>query len=153
MPQCGDFDMDYEVDAADRTIQTVGWTGALTNGGTATFADGDCDGDGDVDTADQTGLIGNWTGALGAGNLTDVADADLVYDPGTGEVTIDALDTAEAQVISFVIGTDQNNMDTTASMLPFIDVGTNTDNTSFQIGQTDPLNQGAGPTVALGASW
>ena len=150
---CGDFDMDGDVDAADRTIQTVGWTGAIGDGsGTATFADGDCDGDGDVDTADQTGLIGNWTGALGgmAGNLTDGDDADLVYDPANGNVTIDASDTAAGQIISFVIGTDQNNMDTSATVVPFIDAGTNTDNTPFQIGQTDPLNQGAGPLVDIG---
>ena len=147
---CGDFDMDEDVDAADRTIQTVGWTGAIGDGsGTATFADGDCDGDGDVDTADQTGLIGNWTGAL-AGNLTDGDDADLVYDPATGNVTIDASDTAAGQIISFVIGTDQNSMNTEATEVPFIDVGTNTDNTPFQIGQTDPLNQGAGPLVDIG---
>ena len=148
---CGDFDMDGDVDAADRTIQTVGWTGAIGDGsGTATFADGDCDGDGDVDTADQTGLIGNWTGAQEAGNLTDGDDADLVYDPATGNVTIDASDTAAGQIISFVIGTDQNNMDTSATVVPFIDAGTNTDNTPFQIGQTDPLNQGAGPLVDIG---
>ena len=149
-PMCGDFDMDGDVDAADRTIQTVGWTGAIGDGsGTSTFADGDCDGDGDVDTADQTGLIGNWTGAM-AGNLTDGDDADLVYDPATGNVTIDASDTAAGQIISFVIGTDQNNMDTSATVVPFIDAGTNTDNTPFQIGQTDPLNQGAGPLVDIG---
>ena len=147
---CGDFDMDGDIDAADRTIQTVGWTGALQEGGTATFADGDCDGDGDVDTADQTGLIGNWTGALMAGNLTDGDDADLVYDPATGNVTLDASDTAAGQLISFVIGTDQNNMNTEATQVPFIDAGTNTDNTPFQIGQTDPLNQGAGPLVDIG---
>ena len=146
---CGDFDSDGDVDAADRTIQTVGWTGALQGEGAATFADGDCDGDGDVDTADQTGLIGNWTGAM-AGNLIDGDDADLVYDPSTGHVTIDASDTASMQVISFVLGTDQNDMNTAESKLPFIDAGTNTDNQPFQIGQTDPLNQGAGPLVDLG---
>ena len=94
-------------------------------------------------------MIGNWTGAQ-AGNLTDGADADLVYDPATGNVTIDASDTAAGQIISFVIGTDQNNMDTSATVVPFIDAGTNTDNTPFQIGQTDPLNQGAGPLVDIG---
>ena len=62
---CGDFDLDGDIDSADRTIQTVGWTGAINDGsGMATFANGDCDGDGDVDTADATGLIANWTGAL-----------------------------------------------------------------------------------------
>ena len=33
---------------------------------------------------------------------------------------------------------------------PFFNVGTNTDFTTFQIGQTDPLNMGAGPLVDLG---
>ena len=147
--QCGDFDLDGDIDAADLTRQTVGWTGALASGGTAVFEDGDCDGDGDVDTADQTGLVSNWTGAM-AGNLTDGADADLVYDPSNGNVTLDASDTNSGQLISFVVGTDANDMDTSSSTLPFIDVGTNTDNTPFQIGQTDPLNQGAGPQIDLG---
>ena len=146
---CGDFDSDGDVDAADRTTLTTGWTGALAEGGTATFADGDCDGDGDIDAADLTGVIGNWTGAL-AGNLTDGADADLIYDPTTGNVTLDASDTAAGQIISFVIGTDQNDLRTSEADLPFIDAGTNTDNTTFQIGQTDPLNQGAGPLVDIG---
>ena len=62
--RCGDFDRDGDIDSADRTKQTVGWTGAIAgDSGGATFADGDCDADGDVDTADQTGLIQNWTGA------------------------------------------------------------------------------------------
>ena len=146
------FDADGDVDSADRTIQTTGWTGALMAGeGNATFASGDCDGDGDVDTADQTGLIGNWTGAIQeAGGLEDDGDVDLVYDPVSGNVTLDASDAASGVVISFVIGTDQQNMVPANLNIPFIDVGTNTDATTFQIGQTDPLNTGSGPTVDLG---
>jgi hypothetical protein len=53
-------------------------------------------------------------------------------------------------LVSFVIGSAQNNMNTANAELPFIDVGTNTDNTPFQIGQTDPLNQGDGPLIDLG---
>lgn len=160
---CGDFDMDGDVDTADRNIQITNWTGALTAGdpnATKTFPQGDCDGDGDVDTADQNGTILNWTGALNAGNLVDGDAADLVYNPATGNVTLDATDTNSGLFISFVLGTDQNNMRTEnfasgeglAGMTvgPFVDVGTNTDNTPFQIGQTDPLNQGAGPEVNLG---
>ena len=146
---CGDFDMDGDVDVADRTIQTTGWTGALMGGGTSTFANGDCDADGDVDVADQTATIGNWTGAM-AGNATDGPDADLIYDPSTGNVTLDASDTASGAIISFVLGTDQNNLVPENFDQPFINVGTNTDATEFQIGQTDPLNQGAGPLVDLG---
>ena len=63
MPLCGNFDGDMDVDTADRNIQVQNWTGALQEGGTATFDQGDCDGDGDVDTADQNGLVQNWTGA------------------------------------------------------------------------------------------
>ena len=148
---CGDFDRDGDIDAADRTIQTVGWTGAMPPGtGGAVFTDGDCDADGDVDTADQTGLIGNWTGALNAGGLEDDGDVDLVYDPESGNVTLDANDAASGVVVSFVIGTDHDNMDAANFDRPFIDVGTNTDATAFQMGQTDPLNQGAGPLVDLG---
>ena len=154
---CGDFDMDGDIDAADRTIQTVGWTGAMAPGtGGAVFTDGDCDADGDVDTADQTGLIGNWTGAM-AGGLEDDGDVDLIYDPESGNVTLDASDAASGVVLSFVLGTGQDNMrsenfvqSADGSAGPFIDVGTNTDATAFQIGQTDPLGQGAGPTIDLG---
>ena len=71
-PVCGDFDMDGDVDAADRTNQTTNWTGALSGDGDRSFVDGDCDGDGDVDTADLNELIQNWTGAV-AGNSVDVA--------------------------------------------------------------------------------
>ena len=154
---CGDFDRDGDIDAADRTIQTVGWTGAMAPGtGGAVFTDGDCDADGDVDTADQTGLIGNWTGAM-AGGLEDDGDVDLIYDPESGNVTLDASDAASGVVLSFVLGTGQDNMrsenfvqSADGSAGPFIDVGTNTDATAFQIGQTDPLGQGAGPTIDLG---
>ena len=148
---CGDTDSDGDIDAADRTTVTVNWTGAQAPGtGGKTHEDGDCDGDGDVDAADLTGLTQGWTGALGAGNTTDGDDADLIYDPATGNVTLDASDTGSGLLISFVIGTDENDLQTDGFQAPFIDAGTNTDNTPFQIGQTDPLNQGAGPLVDLG---
>ena len=149
---CGDFDMDGDVDAADRTIQTINWTGALFPAGTgdSTFAEGDCDGDGDVDTADQNATILNWTGALMAGNLADGDNADLIYDPATGEVVLDGSDTASGMIISFVVGSEENDLRTENSQLPFVDTGTNTDNETFQIGQIDPLNQGS-ETISLGA--
>ena len=65
---CGDFDVDGDVDSADRTTQTQNWTGAAMGEFNMTFAQGDCDGDGDVDTADQNGLVQNWTGAQMAAN-------------------------------------------------------------------------------------
>ena len=157
---CGDFDMDGDVDAADRTIQTTGWTGAIDDGsGGASFADGDCDGDGDVDTADATGLVMNWTGAIQqAGGLDEPGDAeaDLIYDRATGNVKIDASDTASGVILSFVLATEASDLrpeNLTANqgnVGPFVDVGTNTDAKVFQIGQTDPLNQGDGPMIDLG---
>ena len=55
------------------------------------------------------------------------------------------------------MATDQDNMrpenfttSSDGSAGPFIDVGTNTDATTFQIGQTDPLNLGDGPILNLG---
>ena len=62
---CGDFDLDGDVDAADRTALTANWTGALAERGNMTIAQGDCDADGDVDSADQGGMLANWTGAIG----------------------------------------------------------------------------------------
>ena len=131
-PPCGDYDDDGDVDTADRTTQQQNWTGAgLPGDFDKTFSQGDCDADGDVDTADQNAMILNWTGALQAGNLEDGANADLVYDPATGNVTLDASDTSSQQFISFVFSTDQNdmrheNLTTSAdgSAGPFIDVGT-----------------------------
>ena len=97
---CGDFDVDGDVDSADRTAQILNWTGAgVANEFNLTFDEGDCDGDGDIDAADQLGLVQNWTGAF-AGNLTDGDDADLIYDPSNGNVTIDASDTAASQYAS-----------------------------------------------------
>ena len=152
-----------DVDSADRTIQTQNWTGALPDGeGDKTFAEGDCDGDGDVDTADQTGLIQNWTGAIApAGNIGQNPagsgpDADLIYDPADGNVKIDASDTDSKMFISFVLGAadgmrPENLVESAPGNAgPFFDVGTNTDAKTFQIGQTDPLNQGAGPVIDLG---
>ena len=156
-PACGDFDEDGDVDSNDRTIQVSNWTGAAVPGTfSKTFNEGDCDGDGDVDTSDQTSTILNWTGAQTAGNTTDGGDADLIYDPATGNVTLDASDTSSGLFISFVLGADDGmrpeNLTESApgNAGPFFDVGTNTDAKTFQIGQTDPLNQGAGPEINLG---
>ena len=69
---CGDFDFDGDVDSADLTTMTIGWTGAQMEG-QSTFVNGDCDGDGDVDSLDQLRTVLNWTGALNGGG--DVANA------------------------------------------------------------------------------
>ena len=63
--------------------------------------------------------------------LSDRIDfADLIYDPVTGNVTLDPSDTESGIILSFVLGTDQNNMRNENSMLPFVDVGTNTETSS-----------------------
>ena len=87
---------------------------------------------------------------MAAGNLEDGPNANLWYDPSTGIVLLDARDTPSRNIISFVVGTDQSNLRHENFRPPFIDVGTNTDSTPFQIGQTDPLNQGVGSLIDLG---
>ena len=90
------------------------------------------------------------TNAYAAGNIVNGPDADLLWDYSSGEVFLDAGDTSSGVIISFVLATDQNFMRPENFRPPFIDVGTNTDATTFQIGQNDPLNQGAGPLIRLG---
>ena len=67
-----DTDLDGDVDAADRTVLTTNWTGALQGEGTKLPSDGDCDLDGDVDAADITILVSEWTGASMASGGTPV---------------------------------------------------------------------------------
>lgn len=93
--------------------------------------------------------------AFAAGNLTDGDDADLIYTPETGNVTLDPTDTGSMKIISFVLGNGANTFRTdnftesdAGNPGPYLNVGTNTDNTPFQIGQTDPLN---GATLTAGA--
>ena len=84
--------------------------------------------------------------------------AQLNYNCQTGNVSLDASNTTSGLLFSFGVGTDQNNFrpenltnSADGSVGPFVDVGTNTDATTFQIGQTDPLNVGSGPIIDLGA--
>ena len=148
----GDFDLDGDVDAADRTALTGGWTGALeTSDPSVSWADGDADGDFDVDSADLTLLTSNWSGAEQASTASREATAELVYDSTTGNVRIDASRTASQSVISFVLATQNGELNVDAAQLPFDDKGYNTDITATQIGQTDLLHQGAGPIVDLGS--
>ena len=159
----GDFDQDADVDVYDLlTLQTHRGLFVGRNG----RARGDANSDGNVDDVDQELLDRTWTGVITPtleSNLPnnnpagDGSDADLIYNPFNGHVTMDATDTQSQLIISFVFGTDQNNMrpqnlvrNEFGGRGPFIDVGANTDQNTFQIGQTDPLNQGAGPIVPLG---
>ena len=98
-------------------------------------------------------LISN-SSSFGAGNLVDGIDADLIYNPMTGNVQLDASDTRAKELVSFILATDQNNLrpenfveSSPQNLGPWLNVGTNTDATTFQIGQTDPLG-GAVPWVS-----
>ena len=146
----GDTNLDNDVDSADRTTVVSNWTGALEEGGSKTWEEGDFDADGDVDSADQTSLVTNWTGAMMATASENGEPAELIYDPATGNVKLDASRTDTGSIVSFVLGTEDATFIADEAMLPFADIGANTDATAFQIGQTDALNQGAGPIVDLG---
>lgn len=81
LPLPGDVDGDGDLDTADFTKALQNFTG---EGGTGkTPAEGDTDFDGDVDTADLTTALQNFTGAW-----PDAAQ--LIYDPATGNVQLDA---------------------------------------------------------------
>ena len=98
----GDVDFDGDVDNAD-----LGKAGGSYNGAAGTgkvYSDGDMDFDGDVDNADIGFVAGAFTGASAAENVTDSGSlADLVYDPATGNVKVDATEAAGGVVTSFQI--------------------------------------------------
>lgn len=148
----GDTDLDGDVDSTDATNLSGGWTSTLTPGtANQSWRQGDFDDDGDVDSVDRTVQNGNFTGSQSgaaapfvtlatASVTTGDGQADLIYDPITGNVILDATDVG--QIISFFLEGNGNVFDTDETNLPFIDTGTNTDNVAFQIGQTDALNIG-----------
>jgi len=146
----GDTDLDLDVDSADATSLSGNWTGTLTPGTVdRRWSQGDFDDDGDVDSTDSTLQLGNWTGSVAAVAATLAAPAsftpgddraDLIYDPATGNVKLDATDVG--QIISFFLEGDGEVFDPSRTNLPFINTGTNTDNVAIQIGQTDVLNVG-----------
>jgi hypothetical protein len=71
----GDTDLDLDVDSADLTNLTLGWTGSLDDQpGGRTLRDGDADGDLDVDSADLTAMVLNWTGSADPAPLSQVPE-------------------------------------------------------------------------------
>ena len=101
----GDLDLDNDVDNADIGKAAGSFTGA--GGVGKKYFDGDMDFDGDVDNADIGFVTGAFTGAL-AGNLTDSPTvADLIYDPATGNVRVDASEAGGAIVTSFQFENDE----------------------------------------------
>jgi len=93
------FDNPPDVDNADLGKVVGSFTGAGGSG--KTYFDGDMDFDGDVDNADLGLVAGEFTGAL-AGNKTDNPGiADLIYNPATGNVKVDASEAGGGVVTSF----------------------------------------------------
>jgi hypothetical protein len=146
----GDTDNDGAVDSADSGTVLGNWTGA---NGTANnlWSEGDFDFDGDTDSVDSGLMLAGWTGAL-AGNVPPTgSNATLTYDPATGNVTLDSSNDPNNKILNFVLANGgANDFDTAETLFPFIDTGTNTDNTVFQIGQTDVLGIGIVGTHDLG---
>ena len=97
------FDIPGDVDNAD--IGKVIGSYNTSSGTGRVYFDGDMDFDGDVDNADIGFVAGAFTGAL-AGNLTDSGSlADLIYDPATGNVKVDASEAGGGVVTSFQLET------------------------------------------------
>jgi hypothetical protein len=78
-----------DVDNSDIGTCTGNYVGSVGAAGGKLYLDGDMDFDGDVDNVDIGTVTGSFTGSL-AGNLTDTLGIpDLIYDPTTGNVTVD----------------------------------------------------------------
>jgi len=102
----GDTDFDGDVDNADIGKVIGAFTGA--SGAGRLYADGDMDFDGDVDNADLGFVAGAFTGTLSAGSTADDdggGAADLIYDPATGDVRLDASEASGGMITSFQIET------------------------------------------------
>jgi hypothetical protein len=87
----GDMDGDLDIDSVDIGTVTGNYTGSAGVGEHfgQYYRDGDMDDDYDIDSVDIGTVTGNFTGSA-AGNLTDtVGIPNLVYDPSTGNVTVD----------------------------------------------------------------
>jgi hypothetical protein len=74
----------------------------------------------------------------------------LVYNPATGDVSIDPSDTESQKTVSFVLNNPAGNMTPIAeSKLPIFQIGQD-DNTNRQIGYTDLSLQGKEGVLELG---
>jgi len=151
----GDLDSDLDVDNVDVGTQSGNFTGSTGSG--QWYADGDMDADGDIDNADIGVLSGNFTGGAAvsrAGNLTDtVGIPDLIYDPATGNVTID---TEGLTITSFQF--ENGGLDTfdTGEFISPSTIGGNFFGLTFEevaagvIGDSDPLFVGFTGTFDMG---
>ena len=82
--------------------------------------------------------------------IAQTVDVEMFYDQDTGNVWLDASDMEPPVVTDLVFGTHTNELRPENFRAPFLDNGINTDREAFQIGQSDPLNQGVGPILNLG---
>ena len=154
LARMGDADGDRDVDVADRSLLTMGWTGA--GGVSSQWIDGDFDGNGSVDSLDATNQLAVWTGPDNPGGMGNDVTASLVYRADTGDVTLRA-PTSDETLLSFALTTDAT-FATDRLQLPFVDTGSNTDRQSSQIGQADANLAGRvggfdlGPILPIGLS-
>jgi len=116
---------------------------------------GDADGDGDVDNVDFGTLYGNYSGPgmpTDPNTLLGTDDpnrADLLYDPQTGHVTLDASDANGDVITSYAIENDDGLLNYwEADLYDFNDSMDTT--TPYQISQTDLDQDGLSGTWDLG---
>lgn len=146
----GDFDSDQAIGNSD--IQVV--FGNFGNTG-AWYADGDTDADGSVGNTDIQTVFGGFgsssassTEAMAIIDAFDPAIADLIYDPSSGNVTLDASEAAGAILTNYVL----KNADGTFipgnwnAVLPgFFDTAT-----AFEISESDGTGAGVAGLLDLG---
>ena len=111
----GDADREGDVDNSDILTAIGNFTGPEPSPGTfgKVWREGNFDGtvasgDTDVDSSDILIATGNFTGPGGgipdvSPGVVGVGEADLIYDPGTGEVALDATDTPGGVLTGYVI--------------------------------------------------
>jgi len=114
---------------------------------------GDVDMDGDIDNVDFGKLYGSFTGAS-VPSLYEGTDhydrADLLYDPNTGNVTLDSADAAGGVITSYALENASGLMEPNeATLCPFDGNSTDTA-TAYQISQTDLDQEGFPNTWDLG---
>jgi|GEM_PF-6052660 len=115
----------------------------------AVILDGDTDLDGDVDNVDFGSLYGNFTGPNPQQGTDNSNCADLIYDPQTGEVVLDASEAAGAVITTYALENDSNDFDVTE--LNLYDFNDSQDASSdSHISQTDLDQDGFANTWDLG---
>ena len=112
----GDTDGDGDVDNTDLLTAFGNFTGPNVDPTPPTFgktvAEGDNDGDEDVDNTDLLTAFGNFTGptanstSISAPNALDPNQSDLIYDPATGNLTINPTEGPGGVLTGYVLQSD-----------------------------------------------